>query len=367
MTTLEEKLHSVCVPVRRCPVCDSAASTLHTEHKRNRYSEEIARLLAVSEDELLRAISCVRCDCCELGYKNWWFKPEFYYRVFVEAAPTHPHGWDAVPGRFSPVRFLEAVDHWKLAVDRGDLGLANRWRRTVLSFLENVEISRDNHAGRAAVESTRHLDHKDLDADTVRTLRDVIAPLMVRAKPFGRFAGFGTERLEEYVRSAVPTLRAYGEVGCPLWGLFLRLRSDPTIERVFLRDEERAFWGPTCSSEEGTLCSSYAQTALGITQATTLTELSGRSARLDVVAVINYLDHLADPMAFLKKARSVTSTILIVTNLDRPDLQGYIQHNTALTMKTFDHIATRLGMGLLSPMDRLQYPDDQMLTVIFQG
>ena len=224
--------------------------------------------------------------------------------------------------------------------------MVNRQRRTVQSFVDNVPRAQQEDPQVAAVIAR----FRDLDLDhagpaDLELLRREVAPLIDRPKPFGRFQGFNDDSLEALIRRHVPELRAYGEIVCPLWGLLPRF-AGAGIETWFLKDENRAFWGPGCCNEDGQSCFDYAREVLGVDHVTTLSAMIERGERLDVLGILNFLDHLASPLELLRRARSVADTLLIVLVPDFPGGPGVIQHHTSFDRSVVTRLAREVGLGL---------------------
>lgn len=342
--SFSERIAQVCDPVEQCPVCGSPERAPDVPQKKNRYSEELAALLETDEEELLRAIQCVRCRDCGLGYKNWWFKPEVYYRVFVESAPMHPRGWDAVSGKYTPEQFVREVELLRSALDCNDPPLIAWRRRTVQSYLDNIPPAQRREPATAQVlDRLRSIDLSRATAAELELLIDQVAPLIRRPKAYGRFAGFNTDELAQLVARHAPSLESYAELGCPLWGLLPRLAASGT-QTLVLEDEDRAFWGGGCRDETGHNCFCYAADILGVDQLTSLTALAAAGRRVDMLAVLNYLDHLRSPLDLLRRAAAVSDRLLIVLVPDVPDEPGVIQHHTAFNEGVFDHVARALDL-----------------------
>lgn len=354
----------VCDPVDRCPVCGSSERAAGPPQQRNRYSEEIAGLLDVEEEELLGAIRDVRCRQCGLGYKDWWFKPDFYYKVFVDAAPLHPRGWDAVLEKFTPARFQVEVERLGDAVSREDRPLVNRQRRTVQSYIDNIPRAQRAEPTTAEVLARyRRIDLDHVKPSDLDFLSDEVAPLIREPKPFGRFMGFNSDSLEALIRRHAPALASYAEVACPLWGLLPRF-AGAGVETWILRDEDRAFWGPGCCDPSGRSCFEFARAERGVDHVSTLTELIEDGRRVDVLGILNYLDHLADPIEHLRRARKVSDRLLVVLVPDEPDTPGVIQHHTSFDDEVVRQAAERVGMSLAESLPCGEDPEPDFVAYL---
>lgn len=364
MSDIRERIATVCDPVERCPVCGAAEHTEVGRQQKNRYSEEIAGLLDVDEDELLGAIRDVRCDTCGLGFKDWWFKPDFYYKVFVEAAPVHPRGWDAALEKFTPERFAAEVDRLASAVAERDQPMINRQRRTVTSYVDNVPRSRrEEPVVGAVLDRFRRLDLDRTGPAEVEFLKAEVAPLMIEPREFGRFQGFNNDVLEALIRRHAPSLRSYAEVACPLWGLLPRFAADG-VETYFLEDEDKAFWGPGCCNEAGQPCFDFAREVVGVDEVTTLTRMIEDGKRVDMFGIVNYLDHLAAPLRMLERATRIADRLLIVLVPDTTGGPGVIQHHTSFPPAVMDRMAASLGMNIREALPCGEDPEPDFIAYL---
>lgn len=367
MSIPAQLLEQVFVRVDRCPVCDSPDREFHVESKKNRYSEEVALLLNVDEGAILDAVQSVRCRACGLGYKNWWFKPEYYHRIFIEAAPSHPHGWDCVSGDFRPERFVAEVDALRSAIEGQQGRNIGKHRRTVEGFISNIPGTVWNEP--AAKEVKARIAGMNLNAPAAADydfLKTSIPPLMRTPKPFGRFAGFAYDELERFIRQTVPGLRTYAEIACPLWGMLGRFGADPEIETIFVPDEHMAFWGSNCANASGVGCVAFAREMFGLDRVDSLSGLSASGTRVGMFGVINYLDHLASPIPLMRDIRDLSDYILFVTNVDEPKYQGFIQHNTAFNETSIEKMAGVLGMRIVEYLAPPAGSDNDMVLVAFE-
>jgi|APSaa5957512535_1039671.scaffolds.fasta_scaffold04573_8 hypothetical protein len=95
--------------IDKCPICSSEKRLVEGKSVCNRYSEEIAKILNTTEEDLIDNMLNLRCINCNVGYKNIWFKQGVYYKVFIESSPYHPQGWDSLSDSFTAIKFIENI------------------------------------------------------------------------------------------------------------------------------------------------------------------------------------------------------------------------------------------------------------------
>ncbi len=351
---VERKLVAICDPVRECPLCGSTRYVVESKHQPNRYSEELALLVGIAEADLLEFLLHLRCSDCRAGFKNWWYKPDVYGKVFLEAVPVHPQGWDSVSGKFTPASFVSEVRGLERALIEGHEREVNKQRRTVQSYLDNIPNTYlQSPETTLVVSRARKIDLNRMTAADRDFLIGEVAGLMLTPKTFGRFAGYGGEAVKGFVARHVPHLRRYGEVGCPLWGMIPRYAHDQGIETVHFRDEERVFWGPGCTSA-GEHCGEFTHERYGATSCT-LSAAIAEGIHVDVLSIIHYLDHLRFPGDFLREAMKVAKHLLLICHKDIPKHRGVVQHHVVFNRGSFDLLSERLNLEIV---DVLACPPD---------
>ena len=362
---VERTLVAICDPVRECPLCGSTRYVVESRHQRNRYSEELALLIGIPEADLLEFLLHLRCPDCRAGFKNWWYKSDVYRKLFLEAVPVHPQGWDSVSGKFTPPSFVNEVRGLERALIARDEREINKQRRTVQSYLDNIpHTSLQSPEGARAVSRAREIDLDRLTPAARDFLIDEVAGLIRTPKTFGRFAGYGGEAVKAFVGRHVPHLRRYGEVGCPLWGLIPWYAGDPRIETVHFRDEEGVFWGPGCTSA-GQHCGVFAHDRYAAGSGT-LSAAITEGMRIDVLAIIHYLDHLRLPGTFLREAIKVAEHVLVVCHRDIPKHRGVVQHHVVFNRRAFEVLSERLSLELVDVLACPPDSNDEELVVLLR-
>ncbi|WP_376692009.1 hypothetical protein [Wenzhouxiangella sp. EGI_FJ10409] len=322
-----EVLHEVA----ECPLCGSAARETHSVSSPNLYSEKLAELAGIGESELIEQLSNVQCVSCGLVYKRRWFSRSLLETLFREAVPWHPKGWDAISGRFTPDNFFAELELYESTLQAQDKEQAARWRRALLSIIDSIPAL-DNHPERPAIDSA--IERGDCDA--VREKESLIRSTMDEPAPFKRFAGFRSRQMWDWCLERTGAVKAYAEVGCPLWGMLPIAKS--RIERVaFLARPEPNYWGNACRME-GQGCTVALRCETGIEQQDWDAVERGE---FDLIGLFQYLDHLENPFAFMKelfiRARSCA---LVLDHFSQPTA---IQHFTGWTPRAIEWLANKFG------------------------
>lgn len=348
---VDELLLEVAYKVEECPVCGKKEYKEENKHIKNRYSEEIARILKVDEEVLLDSIKNIRCPKCNLGYKNWWFKPEFYYKVFVQTVPSHPTGWDVVNGEYSKERFINEVVSLEKAIEKNDEININKHYRTILSLIENTPKAFIKERGfDDIVQKALEFDLKNMQRDEKEFLLNEVSKIIEKPKIFGRFTGYGGEYIKSMM-DEIPNIKKYAEIGCPLWGVFPLFANDD-VEMYFLKDEEQSFWGKHCSND-GVLCSEYVNKKYGVIN-TSVSELTSSNEKVDMLYMVHYLDHNGNPKELLEKMSKITKYLFIVNHIDKPFYRA-IQHFTNLNDEVFKYLSSVLNFDIVSTLKNPKY------------
>ncbi|MGY6587775.1 MAG: hypothetical protein ACXIUB_05735 [Wenzhouxiangella sp.] len=324
-------LDDILNPLEQCPLCGSRHRKAHSHAIPNLYSEKLAGLSGLDETALIERLENVQCDGCGLVYKANWFKPALLETLFRTAVPWHPKGWDAISGRFSPDNFFKELDFYQNALAVNDLEQTARWRRALLSIIDSIPAL-DNHDERSAITAAIQTG----DCAAVRNREALIRSSMAEPAAFKRFAGFRSHQMWDWFQKKIVQLKAYAEVGCPLWGL-LPIAASEGKRAVFLFRAEPNYWGDACRSG-GRSCKAALQAQPGIEQQDWE---AVKQRQFDLIGLFQYLDHLEDPLHFMVQAfQRAKACAVILDDFSQPTA---IQHLTGWTPKTIRWLADKLG------------------------
>ena len=135
---------------------------------------------------------------------------------------------------------------------------------------------------------------------------------------------------------------------------------------TFLRDEENVFWGEKCIGEgRSENCVRFAQEHYKVGLSSIRAE-QRTPERIDLMAVIHYLDHLAKPLEFLRMASEAAQHLLLVCHRDTEDHQGVIQHNTVFNRQVLDFVADRLQLEILGECACPEDADDENFIILLR-
>lgn len=321
--------------VDHCPLCGGQDWRAAAPAEPNLYAEQIARLLACSESELLNTLTNRQCIRCGLYSKAKWLPSALIQQVFTQVVPSHPKGWDAASPRFTPAGFQAEIAQYALALANADQGEIARHRRSLTSIVDSlIEI-----AGSPMADAL-HAAILAGDTTVLRAAEPSLAQLQWRPWPYKRFSGFADPALWQWLQAALGPIYRYGEVGCPLWG-FLNRR--PHSGGAWFRVEraEPNYWSHGCRAG-GVHCSERLHSA-GDTQRMVFGD--PHSPRLDLLGAFQYLDHLEQPLDFLAQALRQARALALI--LDAGDLPTAVQHYTGWNAQSLQFAAERLGATLI--------------------
>lgn len=325
---------NVFVETAACPLCSCPDARPDATPLPNLYSEMLAGLVGIAEDELLRRMANVRCSRCGLIYKSRRLAGDVTRRLFAECVPSHPRGWDVLSGRFTPDTFQAEVRGYREALDRADAGLIGRYRRGLASIVDSIpELEGSEESSRLLRAIAAG------DTDTLRAADTLLREAMHEPAAYKRFSGFSATSLWLYVESTLGEIRSYAEVGCPLWGLLGRAR-ERGRQAVYLTRDEPNYWSTECR-QGGVHCVAQLVAAAGV--ATAGWE-SRPPRRYDAIGVFQYLDHLERPGDFLGELFERAAAAVVI--LDAVDQPLSVQHLTGWTREPMEWIADRFGCRL---------------------
>lgn len=316
-------------PVASCPLCGSPRHEAHSTPPQNLYSEMLAPLVGVPEQELLAHVRNVLCMNCGLIHKDHWFPQDVLERLFGECVPSHPRGWDVLSGRFTPANFQVEVTAYGQAIDAGDEGGIRRYRRSLASIIDSIpEIAGTDESARmvGAIEAG--------DVTVLRAADRRLREVMREPAPYKRFSGFSASVLWDYIESRLGRLRSYAEVGCPLWGLLQRATSHGCAATHLVR-EEANYWSSGCR-QGGMHCTERLATNTRVASER-WDDVAEQS--YDAIGAFQYLDHLEHPGAFMDQLFARARAAVLI--LDAADQPVAIQHFTGWTPDAVSWLAAR--------------------------
>lgn len=323
----------------RCLLCGSARIAEHSVAEPNLYSEMLAVILNMDEEQLLDKHPNYRCVKCGLIFKRRWFPSAAISELFAHVVPTHPRGWDAVRSRFSAARFERVVDRWVAAHRRSSAPELRKAQRELTSILDSITqpVGYDPDRAAAAI--------ADGDVEAFRTMASAVAASIGEPEPFKRFSGFRSTALRDYLHRRTDGLRAYAELGCPLWGL-LPLAAESTGHATFISREEPNYWGRACVVADEHCAARLLRDPRIRTATWTGPE------RFSLIGLFQYLDHVADPVEFLRELFGKADSVALI--LDGGNRPVAIQHVTGWNEQCLAYVAKAFSKRLHVDFDEIR-------------
>ena len=200
--------------INRCPLCRSRSYIKYLKTYSNRYSEQIAEYLKISEDDLIKKIYNVQCNNCDLIYKKNWFKKFFLLKLYSNIVPVHPKGWDTNSKRFSSKNFLKEI---RIFLKKKNNKIYFKYKRSIYSIVDSINVT-----------SKYYFDIKkkylkaiiDDNYFYIKKKSIVISNLIDKPQEYKRFSNFNNKNLFKYIKRNIKEFNIYSEIGCPLWGMY---------------------------------------------------------------------------------------------------------------------------------------------------
>ncbi len=325
-----------------CPLCKHHESRFHSYSLPNLYSEKIAEMLGTPEDEIIKAHANVECVNCGLIYKKQWFNSSALNTLFRSYVPTHPKGWDVVSGRFSVDNFYLELDLYRTALENNDHENISRYKRALASIIDSIDGFSSTKEGEDILNAI-----KEEKPESIFKYKNVLKSSMNEPSAFKRFSGFSAPVMWDYIDQKCGGIRNYSELGCPLWGLMPHARKN-NIEVTFYKRPEINYWSENCKSQNQH-CSVFMNKAYGIP----LKDWKDKPSKDGhVIGFFQYLDHLENPLEFMKDVfESFEVAAVILDGVDNPLA---IQHFTGFTEESLQYIADRFGKTLHSDFEAIK-------------
>jgi len=314
------------IEIKYCPLCGSKNSSSKYLNYPNRYSEQIALELKISEKEVLSKFKNLECSNCGLIYKKYWFSESFLFRLYNQLIPVHPKGWENRLKNFTKKNFSNIL---KKFINNGE----SRFKREIIGFLDSIDFK--NSLDEKLIKNFKINILKN-DLKKIKLETNQIKKLILKPKDFSRFKNFESERLFNYILKKNNKINTFSEIGCPLWGMY-SLAAKKKFKLVFFKGKSTEFWGKQCKYK-GIKC---------IDQCKKKFEINVKKKvdlPIDYIGIYLYLDHVINLRDFLDDIFKHSNSIGIILE----DMRKFsktkklaIQHFTSITIKTVRFISKK--------------------------
>jgi hypothetical protein len=330
------------VKIKKCPLCRSEKGEFHSYSLPNLYSEKIAKMTGISEDEIISMHANLSCLNCGLIYKKHWFSSEQLDELFKNEVPTHPKGWDVVSGRFSAENFYHEVSLFTKAIAENDQENINRYKRALSSIIDSIDAFSDTKEGQIILKAINSEQPKQ-----IQNYKNLLQEKIKQPSAFKRFSGFSAPIMWDYINEKCGGIRDYSELGCPLWGL-MPYAVEQNKPVTFYQRQEVNYWSENCKSK-GLHCSEFIHKTHGIPLKSWSDKPQNKS---HVIGFFQYLDHLEDPMKFMNEVFERFEVAAVI--LDAVDLPLAIQHFTGFNEKSLNYIANQFSKEIHADFEAIK-------------
>ena len=330
------------IKTKKCPLCGCSRSQFHSHSLPNLYSEKIAKIASIPEEDIIASYANLSCLDCGLIYKKQWFSTEQLHALFKNEVPTHPKGWDVVSGRFSAENFYHEVSLFSKAIAEGNQENINRYTRALSSIIDSIGGFSHTKDGQDILEAIHQAKPYKLES-----YRSQLEKLIKQPAAFKRFSGFSAPSLWNYINDKCGGIRDYAELGCPLWGL-MPLAAHKNIPVTYYKRNEVNYWSENCKNK-GVHCSGFIHQEFGIPIHSWEEKFNSKR---QLIGLFQYLDHLEDPLVFMDEIFERFEAAAVI--LDGVDNPLAIQHFTGFTEKSLHYIAHRFNKKLHSDFDQIK-------------
>ena len=324
--------------INKCPLCSSKSYAEYSKTYSNRYSEQIAKYLKISEDDLINKIYNVKCKNCDLIYKKNWFKNSFLIKLYCKIIPTDPKGWDTISKRFSSKNFLKEV---KIYLKKKKNEINNKYKRSIYCIVDSINVT----SGSNFDLKNRYL--KAIIDDNYFYIKKkliIISKLIDQPQEYKRFSNFNNKNLFKYITKNIKEFNIYSEIGCPLWGMYPQATLFKK-EILHFKSNPGEFWNSHCK-KSGISCLQKCKKLNPIKIKNII------KTKVDYLGVYLYLDHVENIRVFLNKVFKYSKNVGIIleSHNDKSKLGtggAAIQHFTLWESKTLRFVANLFGRKLL--------------------
>ena len=340
--------------INKCPLCKSSKNSFYSNLDKNLYSEKLSEILKVDENILISKIKNLKCSICGLVFKNFLINPNHFNKIFNKFIPNHPRGIDVGSKKFSKDNFDKLIPLINKNYNNKDFNQYSREIKSIISSIPNFSKNKDlkwilNNKKRDFGAS---LDIKKLNSKKNKIRKHINIPA-----EFKRFSGYSSENLYKYFSKKFPFL-SYGELGCSQWGL-LSLMKNKGKKIYFVKRTEKNFWNKNCKiGRINCLLSKKKKLNFKIIN---FNQRLNKNKRIDLLGVFQYLDHVSDPLKFIKNLTNLSKKqAFIVDNFKKMDKKVYIQHFTGWSEKPLKWAAKKLNKTIISDFKNKNFEENSL-------
>ena len=320
---------------KNCPVCGSSSFKICKDGYANMYSEQISKYLKIKENNLIDYLKNLKCTKCGVIFKKYWFNKKTLIKIFNEIIPIHPKGWDTISNKFSIKYFKKLLIKFKRLLERGGekkLEL-NKVSRELISIADSVSVSKVNEkkSKNRLINSIKFKNLKQLEINL-----EYLKNKFKNPEDFKRFKGFNSKNLEKYIESKIGRIETYGEIGCPLWGGLQHFSNKKHCK--FIKGLPFQFWGAKCRSNSN-LCHNKLKSCVK-----KYNQLPRLKNKIDYMAIYLYLDHVINPIKFLKNTLKISNSIGLILESSKDGVP--VQHFTGWNKEAIQFIAKKFNKKL---------------------
>jgi len=310
--------------IHSCPLCNNNKKNKLGYSDKNLYSEILAKMFKIEEKIILRKIINVKCIKCGLVYKNYWFKKNILKKLFSKEIPIHPKGNDIYEKKFTKKYFIKEYKNFKKNY-KINIYNFNKSKRIIVSIINAIDSDKKILSKTISMLESKNINFEETSKNII-----LISKLINNPKRFSRFVGYKDIYLWKFILSKFENIINYGEVGCPAWGM-LEIAKKYKKKIFFYNRKESNFW-----NEEN---SCLKNTNLKKNQ---IINNFNKSKIISLMGIIEYLDHIENPLEFMHKISSKCKNFYIILNNSKKDKVA-IQHFTGWNDKSIEFLSIKLN------------------------
>ena len=311
---------------KSCPLCKTNNCESRKSIYLNVYSELIAEYLEINEKKLLAFCNFQICLNCSLYYWENQLSEKLRNSLYSEIIPVHPKGIDSTGKFFSYEGLITKIKNAK-----NDL---SQIRRILDGYLLSFKFKNDDEK---EIYSKAILNFDELKNKELLQLIFKRGP-----KSLSRHAGFRETILNKYIleniEKGVCKNYQYIEYGSPNWGPINPI-SEMRFKCLNIIPNISIFWNSSNNN------------SIGLQKFNVIHEknifLNEDDFYGSTLGLILILDHIEEPLIFLKKFINVgIKSIIIIVEKININKGLPIQHLTGWSVDSLSYLAKNLGLNI---------------------
>jgi hypothetical protein len=334
--------------IKKCPICGSKKSLKNIANTKNVYSIFLSKILKKNEEFIINKMINVECATCGLIYKKNWLKKNHAKKIYTELQPKHPGGLNTLKENFGKKKFLSLTSSYLKNLKKTNEINKKEYNERLIREITKILLSTSNKDKKFLALKKLFIESLNCsDMICIRKNYCELSKMIDKPKIYSQFWGFGSPDTWGHLISSIKKnkIQSYAEIGCPFWGMFKYIKNT-NVKKFFLNYKNSNFWGDLCTYKDLPCYQSLEKNVKTV-------NLLENNFRFNFIGVYNYLDHVENPLYFLRMLLKKSRYLGIISEDYSLSKKIDCQHFSSWQKETFLYVAKKLSLSYVSAPYRI--------------